>query len=74
MQIRDLIPWSRQGSAPAPGTEDNPLLSLQRDMNRMFDDFWSRLARPGFGGLEGFGGTPRADIAETDKEIEVTVE
>ena len=76
MQIRDLIPWSRAGGTPAPAGGDNPLLSLQRDMNRMFDEFWSRFGRPGFGSLDLFGtpGVPRVDVAETEKEIEVTVE
>ena len=53
--------------------DDNPLLTLQRDLNRVFEDFWSR---SGFGALDGFGAgsMPRVDVADADKEIEVTLE
>ncbi len=82
MQIRDLIPWSR-GKVPAQGNtshNDNPVNGLQRDINRVFDDFWSQFDRPlgsspspvTNGLLSGFG--PRSDVSETDKEVEVSVE
>lgn len=35
MQIRDLIPWgNNRGNEVAKREEDNPVLSLQRDVNR----------------------------------------
>jgi HSP20 family protein len=70
MQIKDLLPWARREGEPKG--DDNPLVVLQRDMNRAFESFWSRMDRPlGFG----FGeGTPRSDVVETDKGVEVTVE
>ncbi len=38
MAIRDLVPWSRsQELAPARGNYD-PLMTLHREMNRLFDD------------------------------------
>jgi HSP20 family protein len=69
MQIKDLIPWARrEGEAK----QDNPLVALQRDMNRAFESFWNRMDRP-FG--LGFGdGTPRSDVVETEQGVEVTVE
>ena len=76
MQIRDLIPWSRnRREIEAHAGSDNPLLSLQRNINRVFDDFWSRfdtLAGPSNGLLTGFG--PRADVSETDQSVEVSFE
>ena len=76
MQIRDLIPWSRnRRDIEAHSGADNPLLGLQRNINRVFDDFWSRfdtLAGPSNGFLTGFG--PRADVSETDQSVEVSVE
>lgn len=76
MQIKDLIPWKRKGSeiARRPDAE-NPLLGLQREMNRVFDGFWRRFDQP-FGGLDSLFGqaTPRTDIVETDKAVEVSVE
>ena len=44
MAIRDLIPWSRQENRlPVPvngerDTDGHPLLSLHREVNRLFDD------------------------------------
>lgn len=76
MQIKDLIPWNRKETQLAQRTgEEHPLLGLQREMNRVFDSFWSRFDRP-FGGLDGgLGfGTPRTDVVETGKTVEVSVE
>ena len=70
MQIKDLIPWARREGEPKG--DDNPLVALQRDMNRAFESFWGRMDRPfGFGLGEG---TPRSDVVETDQGVEVTVE
>jgi HSP20 family protein len=76
MQIKDLIPWNRRGSEVARQDEGvHPILGLQREMNRMFDTFWGRFDRP-FGMLDPAfgGGMPRADVVETDKAVEVSVE
>lgn len=75
MQIRDLIPWgSNKGSEIAKSDEGNPVFSLQRDVNRVFEDFWKRLDQP----LGAFGrwdtGGPRMDVTETESAIEVSVE
>ncbi|WP_306120882.1 MULTISPECIES: Hsp20/alpha crystallin family protein [unclassified Roseitalea] len=77
MQIRDLIPWGRNREATrAEGAnDDNPVTHLQRDINRVFEDFWSRFERPFAGtngGLTGFG--PTTDVTETDEAIEVAIE
>jgi len=77
MQIRDLIPWNRNKQAVTQKNEgeESPLQSLQRDINRVFDDFWSRFDRP-FSGSNGFltAGAPRTDVSETDEEVEIAVE
>lgn len=77
MQIRDLIPWNRDRREATRATheDDNPVVALQRDLNRVFDNFWSRFDRPlmsGNGALAGFG--PSTDITEADKAVEVSVE
>ena len=84
MNMRSLIPWGRNNTQQAPSlyreSEQNPLLSLQRDMNRLFDNvfrsFDSRLPAMGaFGSLGGFGAPwPSLEISDTDKEICVTAE
>ncbi len=80
MQIRDLIPeihwpWSskdEESRRPTERTgedEGHPVVALQREMNRAFDSFWRGLERPFAGGL-----AARADVVETDKAIEVSME
>ncbi|WP_112322539.1 Hsp20/alpha crystallin family protein [Oceanibium sediminis] len=78
MQISDLIPWGRGKDRPATGEEGragNPLASLQRDINHVFEDFWQRVEN-GWGEhraeLGMFG--PSTDVTETEGNVEVTVE
>lgn len=80
MAFRDLIPWGRRPTEVARNGEGNPVLSLQREMNRAFDDFWRRFDEP-FGALGWRNGgglpslaMPRTDVAETDDAIEVSVD
>jgi HSP20 family protein len=55
-------------------TEDDPFITMQRRMNRLFDDFMSPL--PGLLHYEEMGAsfTPRVDMEEDEKEIRVTAE
>lgn len=77
MQISDLIPWGRDRNEVArqQGDGDSPLLNLQRDINRVFDDFWSRFDRSAgvSNGLLSVTG-PRTDVTETDEAVDVSVE
>jgi HSP20 family protein len=75
MQIRDLIPWgNNKGSEIAKRDDDNPVLSLQRDVNRIFEDFWRRFDQP-LGALARWDtGGPRTDVAETENALEISVE
>jgi len=77
MQIKDLIPWGRdrQEASRKHDDNDNPVSVLQHDINRVFDEFWSRFDRP-VGQANGMVGAfgPSTDISETDKKIEVSVE
>lgn len=72
MNLKSLIPIGRQrGLARA----ENPFVSLQNEIDRLFDDFTRGF--PSFPSL-GNGGAvatmPTMDVAETDKEIEITAE
>ncbi len=72
MQIKDLIPWARKDGAPeSKSSEGNPIATLQRDMNHVFESFWNRV-----GHFEWpFGsGEAKSDVVETDKTIEVSIE
>ena len=56
MAFSDLIPWGRDRNQPSGrrNEDDNPLMSLQRDLNRVFEDFWSRFDSP-FGSMASIG-------------------
>ena len=67
MATKSLIPVGRDSSLTR--TEANPLAMLQQEMDRLFDGF-SR----SFAGLSSRALMPSMDLAETDKEIELTAE
>ncbi len=70
MNLRSLIPIGRGRVSPWSRTYD-PFTSLQREVERVFEDF----AR----GLPTFGApapelTPKMDATETEKEFELSFE
>ena len=77
MAIRDLIPWTRDRDvAVRRGGNQDPFLTLHREMNRLFDDvfrgfdlspFGSRMSEQGLG-------WPNIEISETPGEVTVTAE
>ncbi|MFP7571744.1 Hsp20/alpha crystallin family protein [Marivita sp. S2033] len=72
MAFNDLIPWGRDRDRVAGrrGDDDNPLMSLQRDLNSVFEDFWGRLDSS----FSGMNAGPRTDISETDEAMLVSVD
>lgn len=71
MKIPSLIPVGRERGAVA-----QPFLSLQREIDRLFEDFTR-----GFPSMQAFSGgngggmvMPSTDVTETDNEIEITAE
>jgi HSP20 family protein len=78
MQISDLIPWGRdKEKKPASERQNgsNPLVSLQREINNVFDDFWRKIENgwSGRGEVVGMFG-PSTDVTETDKSVDVSIE
>lgn len=72
MQIKDLIPWARKDSTPdAKSSQDNPIATLQREMNHVFENFWNRVGQ--FEWPWG-SGEAKSDMVETDNAIEVSIE
>jgi HSP20 family protein len=75
MNVRDLMPWSRgdqERNAVTRSGAMNPIVSLHREMNRLFDDMFH-----GFGGTRAWGNRadwPSMDVEEDDKEYRVTAE
>lgn len=68
MNLRSLIPVGRQRAVAGAG---NPFLSLQQEIDRLFEDFTRGF--PAFGSMTDVK-VPTMDVAETDKEIEITAE
>lgn len=78
MAITDLIPWKKgERKIVTTGREGGqPAGLLQHEFSRMFDEFFRWFGLAPFGG---FGErwdvfSPRVDVVEGDKEVEVSVE
>jgi len=79
MAITSLLPWKQGEKKVAIQRAENPVYSLQQEMNRLFDDFFSAdfglTPFKGFGFSEGLGAfSPSIDVAENDKEIKISAE
>lgn len=76
MNVRDLVPWGRSDrDLPAPMSSEavsHPILSLHREMNRLFDDVFRGFDMP-MRGLARMAG-PDLDVEETDGGYRVTAE
>ena len=69
MNLKSLIPVGRQRMV---ARADNPFLSLQGEIDRLFDNFTRGFPSLGNGGMTNL--MPTMDVSETDKEIEITAE
>lgn len=78
MAIRDLIPWSRESRSSVPSTfrgdEGNPFLTLHREMNRLFDDMFSRFEAPSVFGRGMATAWPNIEVLPSEKDVKVTAE
>lgn len=80
MAIRDLLPWSREENRlpvtvrPEGDPSDHPLLSLHREVNRLFEDVFRGFGVPSLGGFARGLSWPSVELGETDKEIRVVAE
>ena len=82
MAFRDLIPWSRQENRlPVPvsaehgrDNDTHPLLSLHREVNRLFDDVFRGFGGSSFGSLDRDLSWPSVELGETDTEVRITAE
>jgi HSP20 family protein len=82
MAIGDLIPWSRNRSVAGsrPQDEQNPVLALHREMNRLFDNFFRGIDFP-IGGSAGWpaggwavGSWPHVEVSDSDDDVKVVAE
>jgi len=75
MNLRSLMPIGRDRRMA--GREFGPFETLQREVDRVFDEFTRGLPTFGLPTMRSAGVadlTPRMDVTETDKEYEVTAE
>ena len=78
MAIRDLVPWNSRGREVSGrrDEEPHPILSLHREMNRLFEDVFRGFDLSPFS-MDRCNGTnawPRIEISESEKEVQVTAE
>ena len=77
MALKDLVPtiWGDR-NIPVRHEEEHPFSVLQRDMNRIFDDFFTGFNTFPAGRSEGsWGGfSPTVDIKESEKELTIKAE
>jgi HSP20 family protein len=69
MNVRSLIPFRDRQSLARP---DLGMWSLQREVDRLFDEFARGFGQPAVAGNGGL--MPSMDITETDKEFVITAE
>jgi len=83
MSITNLMPWRRKEQTPrrhgetgVNQEEENPLTLFERDMNRMFDDFFGGfgLAPSEFWDTGWSAFSPQVDIVDNEKEVKISVE
>ncbi|HTL52289.1 MAG TPA: Hsp20/alpha crystallin family protein [Planctomycetota bacterium] len=81
MKLNQLMPWHWSEKSPAASTrrdEEYPLLALQRNMNKMFEEFFTgsdmEPFEPSRFGFSKGAFTPAVNVADHEKEIEVTAE
>lgn len=75
MAMRSLAPW-RWGRGNVPSTEISPFDAFQREMNRLFDDFFKGFGLSGTAQEAGAAGmfVPQVDMTEDEKSVRVAAE
>ncbi|WP_447751089.1 Hsp20/alpha crystallin family protein [Sphingopyxis fribergensis] len=57
---------------PEQAAGGHPLLSLHREVNRLFDDFFRGFGVPALGGFDRAAGWPHIELAETEHDVRIT--
>jgi HSP20 family protein len=77
MNASSLLPWKRARSDAARRRDgESSVLTLQQDINRLFDTFWRGIVMPipTTWNVLTTEDLPRVDVRETDKEVVVAAE
>lgn len=70
MDIKSMIPSGRASSLERRGAESDPFTMMRREMERLFDSFSQDWPTPLAGGFA----SPKVDVAESDKGLEISAE
>ena len=72
MPFRSLMPFGWSSTPAGQPSEQDPFLTLHRDVNRLFEDMFRGFGLP----MTGFatGTSPRIDVSETDQALVITAE
>ena len=77
MSIKDLVPRIGRKPLPARREEADPFRDFQRQMNRLFDEFFGEAPLAERGRESAWAPVafmPRVDVSETDAEVKVSAE
>lgn len=77
MSIKNLVPRFGRKSLPVRQADANPFRDFQRQMNRLFDDFFGEFPLAGRDAEPDWTSAafmPRVDVSETDTQVKVTAE
>src|SRR6185437_4656861 len=74
MSVTQLIPWNRSRNSLVRTGSRDPFFTLQREVNRLFDDMWNGFDMPLLRGGLNENGWPVIDLAEQDKDLVLTIE
>jgi len=76
MALTDLVPWGRNRSISSPRLADDsdPFVALQRNMNRIFDDFSNGFGLPSLTRSAWTGAWPRVEIHDAGNEVKITAD
>lgn len=74
MAIQNLVPWKwGEKKVPVKQEQSYPVVGFQREMNKLFDDFFNGFDLAPFG--ESWGTfQPKVDVSEDDKKILIAAE
>ncbi len=77
MSIRDMVPWNRHSSNVARRDHQDPFDSLHREMDRLFEDFFTGSRLPTRFGLADNGLqslSPQVDVVEKKSDYIISAE
>jgi HSP20 family protein len=76
MDVKSLMPFSKS-SSPTRSGEDDPFALMRREMDRLFDSFSRSWGQRDWGwptSLPGAFMSPKVDVAESEKGLEIAAE